>query len=475
MQDISIKTFRVKRTDEALGIINGKVKLPWSKSICNRVLTVDALCHVKDGQLDGEWCRRLGKGLEAVSPRSEFLCDDSRAMLNWLSDEELLNGKAVDGKCIDVGAAGTAMRFSAAILSLLRGSYVLTGSARMKERPIGVLVDALRSLGAKIDYLEKEGFPPLRIGALPASSGSEDGMRGGAVTLSGSVSSQYVSALLMIGPMLPQGLILTLTGEVVSRPYIDMTLSVMRQTGAQADWIDDHTIEVKPVSYNALLGAAIENDWSAASYWYEVLALNGQPGSEIRLHNLWKGSTQGDSAVQDIFAHLGVETEYLLDDYDTVVLRATGKVCERLDWDFVRTPDLAQTVIVTCCMLGIPFRFTGLQSLKIKETDRIVALQTELRKLGFEVESLSLPPSEREGTDRIGEAMWWNGRRVESEQRMVFAIDTYKDHRMAMAFAPCALKVGEIAINDPMVVTKSYPSYWKQLEKLGLETFPASS
>ena len=454
-------TFHIKRTDQAFGIIQEAVTLPWSKSMSNRVLAVNALCHIKDGRIDPEWCRRLGAGLEGINPQSPFICDDTQAMLNWLSDEELFNDQIVNSKSsnrksIDVGAAGTAMRFSAAILSMLRGTYVLTGSARMKERPIGVLVDALRSLGAKIDYLEKEGFPPMQITGM-----GEKILHSSLLTLPGSVSSQYVSALLMIGPLLPQGLTLTLTGEVVSRPYIDMTLGVMRHTGAEADWTDDHTIEVKPVPYNPLQGMAIENDWSAASYWYEVLALNGQPGSEIRLRNLWQGSMQGDSAVQEIFKHLGVETEHLLDDHDTVVLRATGKVCERLDWDFVTTPDLAQTVVVTCCMLGVPFRFTGLQSLKIKETDRIVALQTELRKLGFEV-----------GGDE--KSMWWDGSLSSPLGGIRGGLDTYKDHRMAMSFAPCALKLGEIAINDPMVVTKSYPSYWEQLAKLGFRIIQRS-
>jgi 3-phosphoshikimate 1-carboxyvinyltransferase len=374
-----------------------------------------------------------------------------------------------EGSVIDVGAAGTAMRFSAALLTMLRGEFVLTGSARMKERPIGVLVDALRKLGADIDYVECEGFPPLRIKGYAVDEVGVQRMQGGSVCLPGHVSSQYVSALLMLGPMLPKGLQLTLTGEVVSRPYIDMTLHVMGQAGAQVGWTDDHTIEVKPILYNPMLDATIENDWSAASYWYETLALDGRTGSEMQLHNLWKDSSQGDAAVQEIFAHLGVETAHRLDEQHTVVLKATGRVCSRLDWDFVKTPDLAQTVVVTCCMMGVPFHFTGLQSLKIKETDRIVALQKELQKLGFVV-----------GGDE--QTMWWNGektsspcqptestRDMESAQVEIVVVDTYKDHRMAMSFAPCALKLGHIAINEPLVVTKSYPSFWEQLKGLGFE------
>lgn len=410
--------------------------LPYSKSICNRVLVVDALAHLSDGQFDPEWRERLAGRLGVVNPLSTLICDDTRVMLDWLCRE--------DHSTVDVGAAGTAMRFSTALASMLDGETVLTGSQRMKERPIGVLVDALRSLGAEIEYLEKEGCPPLRI--------KGGGMRGGTLHIAGNVSSQYISALLMVAPMLEEGLTLSLDGEIVSRPYINMTLRVMQDAGAQADWTNERTLRIQHTPYQQGRLSFIEKDWSAASYWYEVLALSRHADAEVRMCGLIDSGMQGDAAVMRIFKELGVETEFRLDDLETVVLHKSGNVCCHLSWDFTSTPDLAQTVVVTCCMIGVPFHFTGLQSLKIKETDRIAALQTELKKLGYNVGG-----NESE--------MWWNG--VVSAPPQDLAIDTYKDHRMAMAFAPCALTLGSIRINDPMVVTKSYPTFWDDLRKAG--------
>ena len=411
-------------------------RLPYSKSICNRVLVVDALAHLKDGQFDPVWRERLAGRLGVVNPLSPLICDDSRVMLDWLCRE--------DHSTVDVGAAGTAMRFSAAVATLLEDETVLTGSPRMKERPIGVLVEALRSLGAEIDYLEKEGCPPIKI------KGGK--MRGGALHIAGNVSSQYISALLMIAPMLEEGLTLRLDGEIVSRPYIDMTLRVMQDAGAQADWTDERTLHIQHAPYRQGWQSFIEKDWSAASYWYEVLALSRHTDAEVRMCGLIDSGMQGDAAVMRIFKELGVETEFRLDDLETVVLRKSDNVCCHLSWDFTATPDLAQTAVVTCCMMDVPFHFTGLQSLKIKETDRIAALQKELAKLGYDVEAND-------------SEMWWDG--VVSAPPQGLAIDTYKDHRMAMAFAPCALTLGHIRINDPMVVTKSYPTFWEDLRKAG--------
>ena len=410
--------------------------LPYSKSICNRVLVVDALAHLSDGQFDPEWRERLAGRLGVVNPQSPLICDDTRVMLDWLCRE--------DHSAVDVGAAGTAMRFSTALASMLDGETVLTGSQRMKERPIGVLVDALRSLGAEIEYLEKEGCPPLRI--------KGGGMRGGALHIAGNVSSQYISALLMVAPMLEEGLTLSLDGEIVSRPYINMTLRVMQDAGAQANWADERTLRIQHTPYQQGRLNFIEKDWSAASYWYEVVALSRHTDVEVRMCGLIDSGMQGDAAVVRIFKELGVETEFRLDDLETVVLHKSDNVCCHLSWDFTATPDLAQTVVVTCCMMGVPFHFTGLQSLKIKETDRIAALQTELKKLGYDVGG-----NESE--------MWWDG--IVSAPPQDLAIDTYKDHRMAMAFAPCALTLGNIRINDPMVVTKSYPTFWDDLRKAG--------
>lgn len=397
------------------------VQLPASKSISNRALVINALAggqqlpdHVSD-------------------------CDDTRVMLQWLT-------ASATPEVIDIGAAGTAMRFSAALLSVLPGTHTLTGTERMQNRPIGVLVDALRELGARITYINKEGFPPL---AITGRSASEDATHRNVLSLSGSVSSQYISALLMIGPVLEGGLTLCLTGNIVSRPYIDMTLSIMRDFGASAEWTDERTISVEPQRYKAR-PYYVESDWSAASYWYEQVALTADKDAEVRLPGLFRKSLQGDSGGAEVFARLGVATTFAEENgAPVVVLRKGGAVVKRLDYDFVQMPDLAQTFVVTCCMLGVKFHFTGLQSLKIKETDRIEALKKELRKLGYVI------------TDRNDCELLWDGERCTPETDA--AIDTYEDHRMAMAFAPAAYTLGEIAINDPHVVSKSYPRYWEDL------------
>lgn len=400
--------------------LRGRVMLPSSKSISNRALAISALA---------------GRGV-AVENVSD--CDDTRVMQAWLRERPDI---------IDIGAAGTAMRFSTALLAVSEGVHVITGSERMKNRPIGVLVDALRHLGAEISYEEREGFPPLRI------VGNTQ-LKGGNVQLSGSVSSQYISALLMIGPMLKNGLILKLIDKIVSRPYIDMTIAVMQSFGAKVGWKDENIIEVEPLPYQPC-SYQVESDWSAASYWYEMVALSFDAEAEILLPGLFAQSLQGDSRGATVFAQLGVSTEYRGDE---VVLRKNGKRVERLDVDFVEMPDLAQTFVVTCCMLGVPFHFVGLQSLKIKETDRIEALKRELFKLGFVIE------------DRNDSELLWDGvRRQCANSSDNIAIDTYEDHRMAMAFAPVALKDGRVVINNPQVVSKSYPRYWEDLKSVGFE------
>ena len=400
--------------------LRGRVELPSSKSISNRALTISSLAG-------------SGVAVENVSD-----CDDTRVMQAWLKERPSI---------IDIGAAGTAMRFSTALLAVSEGVHVITGSKRMKNRPIEVLVDALRHLGAEIFYEEKEGFPPLRIFG-------NTNLKGGKVQLSGSVSSQYISALLMIGPMLNNGLILSLTDTIVSRPYIDMTIAVMQSFGTKVGWKNESTIEVKPSPYHSC-SYKVESDWSAASYWYELVALSSDDGAEILLPGLFAQSLQGDSRGAKVFEQLGVSTEHRGDE---VVLRKNGMRVEQLEVDFVEMPDLAQTFVVTCCMLGVPFHFVGLQSLKIKETDRIEALKRELSKLGFVIE------------DRNDCELLWNGVRRESANLSdMKAIDTYEDHRMAMAFAPVALKDGRVVINNPQVVSKSYPKYWEDLKSVGFE------
>lgn len=387
--------------------LRGTAALPASKSICNRALLL---------------ARLAGGGWTVENPSD---CDDTRA---------LVRGLATTGGTVDVGAAGTAMRFLTVWLCTQPGRHVITGSPRMLERPIGILVDALRRLGARVTYAGREGYPPLCIegGAL----------RGGALDVAASVSSQYISALLMVAPTLPGGLRLHLTGEVASRPYIDMTLALMRRFGADARWTDERTIVVAPVPYAAAGRFGVEADWSAASYWYEAMALTPDAGAKVWLPGLAADSLQGDAVVSRLFGPLGVATRF---GEGGVELTKAQPAAGRVDIDFTACPDLAQTLTVTCAMLGRPFRFTGLASLKIKETDRMEALRRELAKLGVAL------------TEEGGHTLLWDGRRGEAATLPV--IHTYDDHRMAMAFAPAALCI-PLAVERPEVVAKSYPGYW---------------
>ena len=396
------------------GAIKASVKLPSSKSISNRALILNALSNSSFG----------------VTNLSD--CDDTNLMVNALRSE---------GCDFNVGAAGTTMRFLTAFLAQREGQWTITGSARMKNRPIKVLVEALNALGAHIEYIEKEGFPPLRIAGCP--------LRGGEISLPGDVSSQYISAILMIAPFMRQGVTLHLVGEIVSRPYIHITLQLMRQFGVQSTWAD-HTIKVGPQRYQPVR-FTVESDWSAASYWYQIMALS--PSAEIELLGLFEQSLQGDAAGTKLFSQLGVETLFTERGGR---LRHNGKRCQRLDYDFVNEPDLAQTFVVTCALLNVPFRFTGLQSLKIKETDRIEALKNELLKLGYVLH------------DEQDSILSWDGERCDPEAHPVIA--TYEDHRMALSFAPAALVRPEgIEIAHPQVVSKSYPHYWDDLRAAGFE------
>ncbi len=403
-----------------------EAQIPASKSISNRALIIQALAG-----------RNAAEEQTEVKNLSD--CDDTQVMTRALS---------LMPHTIDIMAAGTAMRFLTAYLSITAGTHIITGTERMRHRPIGILVDALRQLGAQIEYAEETGFPPLRI------TGQE--LKGGSLSLSGSVSSQYISALLMIAPMMEQGLTLTLTGDIVSRPYIDMTLTIMATFGAKAQWKDERTLRVEPEKYKPT-PYTIENDWSASSYWYEMVALTQDPEPKVTLQRLFRKSTQGDSAIQDIFSHLGVHTRFFSNEegVECIELTRQGCPCKHLDYDFVRQPDLAQTVVVTCVMMGITFRFTGLQSLKIKETDRLTALCTELRKLGYVLK------------EQDGNTLLWEGERCTPEKRPV--MDTYEDHRMAMSLAPACMQTGMIEMNDPHVVSKSYPRFWEELTGFRIE------
>lgn len=340
----------------------------------------------------------------------------------------------------DIGHAGTAMRFLTAFYAVKHGKVILTGSDRMKQRPVGPLVQALRELGADIRYVEKEGCPPLEI---------RGGLReGGTVRVDGGISSQFISALMMIGPLLEGGLNIHLTGEIVSSTYILMTLKLMHRGGIGAEF-DGREIHVAQGSYS-FGSLEVESDWSSASYWYEVAAL--RPGSVITLPRLQERSLQGDSVLTGLFSPLGVESCF---EEGKLVLRSRRmKAQGPFNYDFTGCPDLVQTVTATLCALGLPYRITGTRTLRIKETDRVAALQSELGKLGFMIQA-----------DEGGNWMSWDGSRSESLPEAV--IETNHDHRMAMAFAPLALTAGPVTIDDPLVVTKSYPNFWEDLEKAG--------
>lgn len=396
-------------TVQAGRTLNAEIQLPASKSISNRALIINAM---------------------AGSSKEKFLhnlavCDDTDVMNQAL---------AFASDTIDIGGAGTSMRFLTAFLAGREGEWKITGSERMQNRPIRLLVDALNQLGAEISYLDKDGFPPLKIRGKK--------LKGGSITIDGGISSQYLSALMMAAPAMENGLTLTIEGELISKPYFQMTLEMMRLWGVQSSW-DGKKVDIRPQTYQPH-EFSIESDWSAASYWYEMLTL-AEEGS-LFLKGLHKESLQGDAKVAEWFEQLGVHTAY---EANGVRLTKTKASVTHFEADLTDQPDLAQTLALTCVLNAITFKLTGLQSLKIKETDRLKALVDETSKLGF-----TLVASE----DSILE---WTG-----EICTMFAvpIETYEDHRMAMAFAPAALAYGIVLINDPEVVTKSYPNFWEDLK-----------
>lgn len=403
--------------------LNTTVKLPASKSISNRALIINAL-----------------SGSQTL-PDNLSDCDDTEVIISALEHNPYE---------INIKAAGTAMRFMTAYLSTREGEeHVLTGTERMKHRPIRILVDALRSLGADISYVGEEGFPPLRIRGRR--------LEGGELQVPGNISSQYISALLLVGPMLQNGLTLRMTGDVISRPYIDLTLCTMRDFGADVEWSGYETIVVSPKRY-VERPYYVESDWSAASYWYEMMALSPNEDDEVRLEGLMDGSRQGDSSVRYIFSLLGVKTTFATIEEGvptTVTLRHSGRSVPRLEYDFINSPDLAQTFVVCCALMGVKFHFRGLATLKIKETDRIEALKAEMRKLGYVLHGVN------------DSELYWDGECCEPAADA--AIDTYEDHRMALAFAPGAFRLEEVRVNNPQVVSKSYPKFWEDVKAAGFE------
>ncbi|MBI9059536.1 MAG: 3-phosphoshikimate 1-carboxyvinyltransferase [Labilibaculum sp.] len=394
-------------------IIEGRINLPASKSISNRVQIINALSN----------------NYEPIKNLSD--CDDSKAMQNILFSNT---------NSFDVGHAGTTMRFLTAYLSKIVGEWTLTGSHRMQERPIGVLVDALNSIGGQITYLEKEGYPPLKI------FGSN--LTGEEVSLKGDTSSQYITALLLIAPTLVNGLKIKLEGKIVSRSYIDMTLNIMKEFGIKSEF-KGQEITVSHQTYQRI-PYTVEGDWSGASYWFSFMALADE--GKLYLDGLRRHSFQGDSGLIPVFEKLGVKAQF---SKKGMFIEKIATDCKKLKFDFNHMPDLAQTFAVCACLKNIPFHFTGLETLKIKETNRIYALIIELGKLGYVLHE----PAEGE--------LAWDGERGAEDKNIV--IETYHDHRMAMAFAPIAMVRPEIEIDSPDVVKKSYPNFWEQLKEVGFK------
>ena len=387
------------------------VKITGSKSESNRLLLLQALYPEFK--------------LENVSNS-----DDSNLMTNALSS---------NSEMVDIHHAGTAMRFLTAYFSIQEDrETVLTGSKRMKERPIKILVEALQELGAQITYTKNEGFPPIKI------TGKK--LKKNKVSLKANVSSQYISALLLIGSKLENGIELNLEGEITSIPYIKMTLSLLDEIGVESTF-QNNTIIVKPITQSPKPKTlTVESDWSSASYYFSIAALS-EVGTEITLSAYKKNSLQGDSVLVDIYKHFGVST---VSNKNTITLKKEKSNLETLSLDLKNAPDIAQTIAVTCFAIGIPCDLIGLHTLKIKETDRLVALKTEIEKLGGDVKitDKSLHLAASKGI------------------KPMVSIATYNDHRMAMAFAPLALKT-PIVIEDAMVVSKSYPTFWDDLEAIG--------
>ena len=391
--------------------LNGDITLSSSKSESNRALIINAL---SGNQLQ----------LKNLSDAR-----DTQTMQRLLSEKQPV---------WDVIDAGTTMRFCTAYLAIMGSGEIITGSDRMKERPIKPLVDALRRLGAKIDYLAQEGFPPLRISAQKNEPQAHE------ISIPGNISSQYISALLMIGPTLPDGISIELTGEIFSRPYIEMTLALMHHFGVNSTW-KDQTIHIKPQPYKAQ-SYTIESDWSGASYWYSMVALNQE--SSITLRGLRSHSFQGDQNIVNIMSKMGVKTEFKSDRVQLTSIPVT-EINQIID--FKNCPDLAQTVMVVAVIKGIKLTMTGLESLKIKETDRVMAMKKELLKIGGLL-------NEENGIWRLKSG---------TVPEHLETIETYEDHRMAMAFAPVCM-IRAITIRDIEVVKKSYPGYWAHLKSVGI-------
>jgi 3-phosphoshikimate 1-carboxyvinyltransferase len=402
---------------KASSINHSTIHLPGSKSISNRILIIKAL-----------------SGLD-FTIRNSSDSDDTKHLneaLQYYTNSNLIN----------VGHAGTDMRFLTAFLSLKNGSYELTGSDRLQQRPVKDLVEVLKTLGADISYKNKEGYPPLLI------SGKQ--LSGGKVEISGSVSSQFITALLLVAPYFTNGLELTIIGDLVSKPYVNMTVELMKEFGASVIW-KDHEICVQPVPYTYTKKEfLVESDWSAASYYYSIVALS-KLNTSLPINGLFQKSLQADSVSAEIYKNFGVTTSY--SENEITITKSTTVLKLALEYNFIECPDIAQTVVCTSVGLQIPFTFTGLQTLKVKETDRIVALKNEFAKFGIE-----LVVSDN--------SIQWLVTKSLSKSNV--SIAAYNDHRMAMSFATLSVLLDEVIIEDANVVSKSYPLFWEHLKSIGI-------
>ncbi|PRD56557.1 3-phosphoshikimate 1-carboxyvinyltransferase [Sphingobacterium gobiense] len=400
-------------------VIQGTVQLTGSKSESNRALIIQALS-------------RGTVNVENLSAAADTVIMNKALTLADTSNE---TGATVT---VDIGPAGTAMRFLTSYLNLVEGNFILTGTERMQQRPIGILVDALKTLGADIGYEKKDGFPPLKI----AGGMTQKKQR---VRITGNVSSQYLSSLLLIAASLNQGLALEIEGELTSRPYVIMTLDMLQEAGIGHTWTDN-TIEIAPQEFKPTT-IYVEPDWSAASYWYAIVALSEK--GEVVLPGLKAHSLQGDIAIVDIMTHFGVASSF---QEDGLHIAKVNSGSDKVLFDFKACPDLAQTIVALTAAIRRDISITGVETLKIKETDRLTALKKEIEKFG---------------TTIVADGETYHIKTKEAYTPKQITFDTYEDHRMAMAFAPLAMVFNEVTINDPVVVEKSYPDFWEHLQQQG--------
>jgi 3-phosphoshikimate 1-carboxyvinyltransferase len=427
-------------------VSKGTIQLTGSKSECNRALIIEALSKGKvtvqnvsdaaDAVTLKNVLHFLSLGLPQLNVTTVFT--NQHGVVNTNNIDTVITTSRLATREVNIGPAGTAMRFLTAYVPLLGEEVIVTGSERMQQRPIGILVDAMRKLGADIDYVANDGFPPIKVhGGFKQTTNR--------ISIKGNISSQYITALLLIAPNLPLGLELEIEGDLTSRPYVEMTLSMLQQAGIQHSW-DDNIISIANQDFKET-SIWVEPDWSAASYWYSIAALSDE--AELFLPGLTSYSLQGDSVITEIMANFGITSQFK--DGGVHLVKEPKPIVRKI-FDLKSCPDLAQTVIVVCAALGHDATFTGLETLKIKETDRIAALQNELAKIGVKLiekgQVYKLDCSEKLIPERV-------------------LFNTYEDHRMAMAFAPLAILIPEVEFEDAMVVEKSYPAFWTDLEKVG--------